>query len=95
MTRPLSDITGHLFAQMERLAGAADAEAIRAEAARAEAMVSVADQILDTARVQLQAAKLYVENPAALPLLPQVGPADADTARAAARLTAQPPKAVK
>lgn len=88
MTRRLSDLTDHLFTQMDRLGKADTAEAVATEARRAKAMVKVADQILGTARVQLEAAKIYVQSPAALPLLPQIGEADPETAR----LTAQPPR---
>jgi hypothetical protein len=89
MTRRLSDLNEHLFAQMDRLASAETAETVAQEATRAEALVEVADQILDTARLQLDAAKLFAQQgPGILPLLPQIG--DADTG--AARLTAAPPK---
>lgn len=55
----LSDLNDHLFAQIERLADEDSApEKIDQEHKRAEAMVGVADQILRTAAVQLQAAKL-------------------------------------
>jgi hypothetical protein len=55
----LSDLNDHLFAQIERLAEEGlSPEKIDQEHKRAEAMVSVADQILRTAAVQLQAAKL-------------------------------------
>jgi hypothetical protein len=55
----LSNLNDHLFAQIERLADEDNApERIDQEHKRAEAMVAVADQILRTAAVQLQAAKL-------------------------------------
>jgi hypothetical protein len=55
----LSDLNNHLFAQIERLSEEGlSSEKIDHEHKRAEAMVAVADQILRTAAVQLQAAKL-------------------------------------
>ncbi len=75
MNNKLSDLNNHLFAQLERL-GEEDMtpEAIEAEATRAEAIVKLSDQITGTARLGLQAAKLYAEHgKAVLPMLPQIG----------------------
>lgn len=64
----LSDLNDHLFAQIERLADEDNApEKIDQEHKRAEAMVGVADQILRTAAVQLQAAKLVSDHDGADP----------------------------
>ena len=55
----LCDLNDHLFAQIERRADEdLLPEKIDQEHKRAEAMVGVADQILRTAAVQLQAAKM-------------------------------------
>jgi hypothetical protein len=55
----LSDLNNHLFAQLERL-GDEDltVEQIEKEAARADSMVAVADQIIRNADLQLKAAAL-------------------------------------
>jgi hypothetical protein len=58
----LSDLNNHLFAQLERLADEdLSPEGIDKEHQRAEAMVSVADQILRMSSVQLQAAKMVYD----------------------------------
>jgi hypothetical protein len=55
----LSDLNDHLFAQIERLSDEdLKPDDIERESERAEAMVAVADQILRTAAIQMQAAKL-------------------------------------
>lgn len=74
----MSDLTDHLFAQMERLSeDDLSGEALDAEVKRANAMVQVADQITGTADMQLKAAKLFAEHgQAVLPMLPKVGKTD-------------------
>lgn len=75
----MSDLNDHLFAALERL-GDEDltAEEIAAEAKRAEAIVAVADQITENAKMQLTAAKLYAEHrELVLPHLPMIGKAAA------------------
>jgi len=58
----LSDLNDHLFAQIERLSDEdLPLEKIDQEHRRAEAMVSVADQILRTAAIQMQAAKMIYD----------------------------------
>ncbi|WP_050752033.1 hypothetical protein [Nitrobacter sp. Nb-311A] len=58
----LCDLNDHLFAQIERLADEdSTPEKIDQEHKRAEAMVGVADQILRTAAVQLQTAKMVTD----------------------------------
>lgn len=59
MKNKLSDLNDHLFAQIERL-GDEDLsdEQIEKEAKRADAIVSVADQIVRNADLQLKAATL-------------------------------------
>jgi len=70
----LHDLNNHLFAQIERLSDEdLTPEKIDQEAKRGEAIVSVADQIIRNAELQIKAAKLvaeYGENPA--PYLPQI-----------------------
>jgi len=77
MKNKLSNMTDHLFAQLERLSDdGMNPEQIETEAKRATAIVAVADRITDNARTQLAAAKLFAEHGAAvMPLLPQIGQA--------------------
>ena len=77
MKNRLSDLTDHLFAQLERLSGDdLTPEQIETEAKRAEAIVSLADCVTDNARTQLAAAKLFAEHgQQILPMLPQIGKA--------------------
>lgn len=71
----LSDLNDHLFAQLERLGDDnLTAEKISQEADRAEAIVALADRIVNNADLQLRAAKLFGEFGAqVLPMLPQIG----------------------
>lgn len=73
----LSDLNSHLFAQLNRLAvDTLTTEQIEQEVARAEAIVSLADQVATNAKLQLSAAKLYAEHgQSVLPHLPQIGKA--------------------
>lgn len=75
MKNKLTDLNNHLFAQLERMAEEGmTAEQIDQEAKRAEAIVSVADQITRNADLQLKAAKLFADHGAQiLPMLPQIG----------------------
>lgn len=77
MKNKLSDLNNHLFAQLERLANEdLTPEQIDAEVKRADAIVSVADQITGNAELQLKAAKLFADHGAqVLPMLPQIGQA--------------------
>ena len=62
MKNRLSDLNNHLFAQLERLSDEGlSAEQIDHEAKRSEAMVSVADQIIRNAALQIQAAKIAAD----------------------------------
>lgn len=59
MKNKLSDLNDHLFAQIERLANEdLTPEQIEKEAKRGAAIVEAADQILRSAELQLQAAKI-------------------------------------
>lgn len=75
MGKGISDLTDKLFEQMERLGRAnMSAEELDAEVRRSQAMVAVADQITENAKVSLQAAKLYAEHgQPILDHLPQIG----------------------
>ncbi len=74
----ISDLTDHLFSQLERLGQEdLDADGIEREVKRAEAIVSVSDEIVHTYDLQLKAAKLYAEHgPGVLQMLPQIGKSD-------------------
>ncbi|WP_301546305.1 hypothetical protein [Paracoccus saliphilus] len=62
MRNKLGDLNNHLFAQLERLSDEGiSAEQIDQEVKRTEAIVSVADQIVGNADLQLKAAKLFAE----------------------------------
>ena len=77
MKNKLSDLTNHLFAQLERL-GDEDltAEQIDQEVKRSEAIVSLSDQVVGNANLQLKAAKLFADHGSAVvPHLPMIGSA--------------------
>lgn len=62
MKNKLTDLNDCLFAQLERLADEElSGEAIDTEVKRSEAVVQVADRIVDNARLQLAACKLLAE----------------------------------
>lgn len=75
MKNKLSDLNNHLFAQLERLSEETlSPEQLEQEVKRAQAIVSVADQISANADLQLKAAKLFADHgPCVLPMLPQIG----------------------
>jgi len=75
MKNKLSDLTDHLFAQIERLTDEGmSAEQIDAEVKRSGAVVQLADKIVGNARLQLDAAKIYAEHgDRIMPMLPQIG----------------------
>lgn len=72
MKNKLSDLNNHLFAQLERLSEEdLTVEQIEREAKRSEAIVSVADQIIRNAALQVQAAKIASDGGAdPVPYLP-------------------------
>ena len=62
MKNKLIDLNDYLFAQLERLADEdLSPEAIEHEIKRSEAIVQVADKIVDNARLQLAAVKLVAD----------------------------------
>ncbi|WP_108258987.1 hypothetical protein [Mangrovicoccus ximenensis] len=71
----LTNLTDHLFMQLERLTDEdIDADKLELEAKRAESIVAISDQIISTADLQLKAAKLFADHGEnVLPLLPQIG----------------------
>ena len=75
MSNNLSDLNNVLFAQLARLSDDdLTPEQIEVEAARAKAIVDVADQITGNADLQLKAAKLFADHGnVVLPMLPQIG----------------------
>lgn len=75
MKNKLSDLNNHLFAQLERL-GEEDltAEQIEQEAKRADAIVSVSDQIVRNVDLQLKAVTILANHGDRFkPMLPMIG----------------------
>ena len=72
MKNNLSDLNNHLFMQLERLSDEdLTPEQIEKEGKRSEAIVSVADQIIRNAALQIQAAKIAFDGGAdPVPYLP-------------------------
>jgi ribosomal protein L17 len=63
MKNRLSDLNDHLFMQLERLANEdLTAEQISSEVDRADAIVKVADKIVDNARLTFQACELVAKH---------------------------------
>lgn len=75
MSNKLGNLNDHLFAQLERLSSKdLTADEIEQEVSRTKAIVSVADQIVGNADLQLKAAKLFAEHgKAVVPHLPMIG----------------------
>lgn len=78
MKNKLSDLNDHLFAQMERLSDEdLTSEQIAQEVLRTEAIVSVAEQIVRNADLQLKAVTLLANHERMRPHLPMIsGPAE-------------------
>lgn len=78
MKNKLSNLNDHLFTALERLNDDdLTPEQIEAEAKRADAIVSIADQITENGKLRLSAAKLFAEHGASIfPHLPQIGKAE-------------------
>lgn len=74
MKNKLSDLNNHLFAQLERLGEEGlSTEQIADEVKRSGAITDVADQIINTANLQLKAASLFVEHGEYVrPMLPMI-----------------------
>lgn len=75
MKNKLSDLNNHLFAQLERLGEEElTAEQIEQEGKRTEAIVSVAEQIVRNADLQLKAATIIANHgDRFIPMLPALG----------------------
>ena len=75
MTNSLSDLNQHLFDQLTRMSDQnLTADQIDQEVKRADAIVSLADQVTRNADLQLKAAKLYAEHGQhVLQMLPLIG----------------------
>ena len=76
----LGDLDNHLFAMLERLADDdLTDEQIETEVKRADAIVSLADQVIGNARLKLDAAKLFATHgPSIKDMLPQIGKAPSE-----------------
>lgn len=61
MTNTITDLNDLLFSQLDRLANATAAD-LDAEVARAEAIVKVADTVIDNARIGIQAASIVANH---------------------------------
>ena len=60
MKNQLGDLDDHLFAQLNRLSSDdLDGEALDAEIKRAEAIVAVADKVVDNTALKIKAADLF------------------------------------
>lgn len=77
MAHKLSDLTDHLFAQLDRLANEnLTPDQLALEVQRSEAMCDLSSQVTGAATLQLKAAALFAEHGGkVLPMLPQVGQA--------------------
>lgn len=75
MKNKLSDLNDHLFMQLERLGNEElTAEQIEQEATRGDAIVSVAEQIVKNADLQLKAATIIANHgDRFIPMLPALG----------------------
>lgn len=63
MKNKLTDLNNHLFAQIERLSDEGlKQEDIEKEIKRTQAIVSVSTQIIDNAKISLDAAKLLAQH---------------------------------
>lgn len=75
MKNKLSDLNNHLFAQLERLSEEGmSAEQIEQEAKGADAIVSVSEQVLKNAEINLKAAVIIATHGERFaPMLPMIG----------------------
>lgn len=75
MSNKLGDLNDHLFSQLKRLSdGDLKEEDIDIEIKRAQAIVAVSDQVVNNAKLQLGAAKLFAEHGAhVVEHLPMIG----------------------
>lgn len=75
MKNKLADLNNHLFAQLERLSEEdLTAEQIEQESTRTDAIVSLAEQIVRNADLQLKAATIIANHgDRFIPMLPALG----------------------
>ena len=75
MKNKLADLNNHLFAQLERLGDEElTPEQIEQEAQRTDAIVSIAEQIVRNADLQLKAATIIANHgDRFIPMLPMLG----------------------
>lgn len=74
MKNKLSDLNNHLFAQLERLSEEGlSAEQIEQEVNRTEAIVSVSEQIVRNADLQLKAVSILANHERMRPHLTMIG----------------------
>lgn len=63
MTNTLNDLTQHLFAQLDRLSeDCKTPEDIEAECQRAKAVVQIAEQIVNSSKLQLDAVSILAQH---------------------------------
>ncbi len=75
MKNKLGNLDDHLFAAIERLNDEGlTAEQIESEARRADAIVDLADKVIENSRTKISAARLYAERgDRIMPMLPKIG----------------------
>lgn len=75
MNNKLSSLDDHLFGALDRLADQTmTPEQIESEVKRADAIVAVADQLIENSKIKLGAARLFADHgDRLLPYLPQIG----------------------
>lgn len=80
MGNTLADLNRHLFTQLDRLTeDCMTPEQIEAEAKRADAIVSIADQVIRNADLQLKAVGILANHGDRFkPMLPMIGSSDAE-----------------
>lgn len=80
MGNTLADLNKHLFTQLDRLTeDCMSPEQIEAEAKRADAIVSIADQVIRNADLQLKAVGILANHGDRFKaMLPMIGKSDAE-----------------
>lgn len=75
MKNKLGNLDDHLFMAIERLNDEGlTAEQIESEARRADAIVDLADKVIENSRTKISAARLYAEHgDRIMPMLPKIG----------------------
>lgn len=75
MKNKLGNLDDHLFMAIERLNDEGlTAEQIESEARRADAIVDLADKVIENSRTKISAARLFAEHgDKIMPMLPKIG----------------------